>query len=138
MPIAQEELAYVSATSVTPLISPDGKTVVLKYAMDAGQGVNIALDAEQSNELLRNLVQILSASLNNQTAIGGAGFVRMTPTNRAQARATDEPGQIALCLIDEAGVAHYYSFPSDTSAELRRELRSAENKARAGVRVPRA
>jgi hypothetical protein len=87
------------------MMSQDGQTIVVKYALEGGKNVNIALDAQTSNELLRSLAEPLSASFNNQTATGGAGFVRMISVSRASAKPTDEAGKVALCLIDELGAA---------------------------------
>jgi hypothetical protein len=105
MPVTSEQLPYILPTSAAPMMSQDGQTVVVKYALEGGKNVNIALDAQTSNELLRSLAELLSASFNNQTATGGAGFVRMISVSRASAKPTDEAGRVALCLIDELGAA---------------------------------
>ena len=74
MPVTSEQLPYIQATSAAPMMSQDGQTVDVKYALEGGKNVNIALDAQTSNELLRSLAELLSASFNNQTATGGGGL----------------------------------------------------------------
>ena len=139
MSITREELSFHPAKSVAPLIGgADGKTVVLQCTLESGVTINIAFDADHANQLTQNLATLLSSSLNSQTSIGGAGFVRMTEISQANANATDSPGRVALGLIDTVGLAHYFSFPVETSGALRSALRTAESAARAGVRLPRA
>jgi hypothetical protein len=134
MPVTREALSGIPAKSVDPLISPDGKMVVLQFALDAGKTVNISFDARHATALIHSLSALMTASLN----VEDARFERMTAVTQATAHPTDEVGQIALGLIDDAGVPHYFSFPAGTSAALRSSLRFAESKSRSGVRIPRA
>jgi hypothetical protein len=62
MPVTSEQLPYIQATSAAPMMSQDGQTIVVKYALEGGKNISIALDAQTSNELLRSLAELLSAS----------------------------------------------------------------------------
>ena len=62
MPVTSEQLPYIQATSAEPMMGQDGQTVVVKYALEGGKNISIALDAQTSNELLRSLAELLSAS----------------------------------------------------------------------------
>jgi hypothetical protein len=131
-----EDISGILAKSVAPLIAPDGKTAVLQFTLDSGKTVNIAFDSDQAAGLLHSLGALMSSSL--PTAPGGVGFVRMTQVTKVNAHPTEVAGQIALGLIDTAGIPHYFSFPAATSTALRSALRSAESNSKTGIRIPRA
>ena len=57
MPVTSEQLPYIQATSAAPMMSQDGQTIVVKYALEGGKNISIALDAQTSNELLRSLAE---------------------------------------------------------------------------------
>ncbi|WP_439406421.1 hypothetical protein ACNJX9_34085 [Bradyrhizobium sp. DASA03076] len=133
---APESLAYLTASNAVPLVGADGKMIALQFTLGNGKIVNIGLDADAGARLAHDMTTALSASVNR--AAGGLGFTRMTPVTRVQAHPTDQPEEIALGLIDRAGLVHYFVLRKQTSSELRSSLRSAESKARVGVQIPRA
>lgn len=129
----QEELSFHESTSAAALITPDGKTVVIEHSLSSGKTLRFGLTVDAASELLHRLSTMLSASM------GDAGFVRMTKVSGAHANATEEPGAVALCLVEDGPkVSHYFLMQAATSASLRKELRSAEANAVSAVRLPRA
>ncbi|QOZ66577.1 hypothetical protein WN72_09465 [Bradyrhizobium arachidis] len=131
-------MSFLPAHSVDALLSADGKVVALKFTLDGGKSVSIGLDPEHASNLAQTVTALLSSSLNHQTAVGGKGFVKMMPISRATAHATEQPGVVALGLLDGSGLAHYFVLQSETSSQLRSALRAAEAKSRTGVQMPKA
>lgn len=134
-----EQVGYYPCDGASVLVSPDGKTVLLELTLNSGQQkLCFGMDAKTVKKVTQDLARAASAKLGDTTVVGGTGFVGMTPVLKASASATDEVGKVALCLIDQQNLAHYFLLQTQASTDLRTRLKAAEKVADKGVRLPRA
>lgn len=129
--ISRSNEQVISADSAEILLSPDGRTVVLQYAVGEDK-INVGLPLDVTRDLLGRMMQVVSATPD------GSGFVRLTPVTGANAHPTDIPDHFILTLLDELKLPHHFAFPAELSARLRPVLRNAEASSKRGVQTGRA
>lgn len=124
--INEANVKFTVGKNADVLLSNDGQTLVVEYDIGASEPVRIGLPFDVAKDLFAKMSFVTSATIADKTSTGGTGFVRMTPVTAADAQVTDIPDHLALTLIDESKIPHYFALPIDLSAQLRPRLRSAE------------
>ncbi|MCO5962365.1 hypothetical protein [Sinorhizobium meliloti] len=138
MPTKVPSAKVILANSADAMVSADGTALVVEYDIGGDDPLRLALPFDTAKELFAKMSYAASASTPDKTAVGGQGFVRMTPVTGFDVGPLDVPGHILLCLLDELNIPHYFSIPIQASAELRPRLRTAEAEAKRGVLLGRA
>lgn len=126
MPSRIEKLEFAQAESADALISPEGDLLVVEFNIGAEEPLRFGLPFAAAKELFAKMIYLTSATIDDKTVRGGMDIVRMTQVATVQVSPNNTSKAISMCLTDVENIPHHFALSTQTSAQLRPKLRSAE------------